>query len=484
MPIFQPNKNIISPFANMPTAQANPFANMPKSTPFAGQLNTAPKPDLASMVQGIASQQPTRISPVGQTDPSKVAASTKVQNPNAPQTTNSGTAVQPNSGQAAAIQSGAQGNSLVSQLYNGQGGTNSTTGTNTGTNTQGSQTSTASTDPTYATLLKQGADALAQSAALGQQKRASEQAVAGNGNYSLDTQVGRQGLIEANVGSQQQALADTGNAYLNAAGKAAPTAVPYSSQLINPLNGQPIGNGGFGGLPGYSAFQQFQSLQSQYPDANLQYDQSKSAQDNLASAQQSIKISPNYQRSTYGAPGATSTAQGASVDANKNIYEKALSNVTDLQNQLGNVDQLGNLLVTTAQSGGVNPSDSQFANRTIQEVQSQLSSEGQAKFASTLATIQGKISGLLSIGGNEIPTDVVNKANQILSGTLALSALPGVLQQIQQEGQIILTNQKGIASSAYQNLPGGQSGSGAGTSAPTGSTSGTTPSGITYTVIQ
>ncbi len=151
------------------------------------------------------------------------------------------------------------------------------------------------------------------------------------------------------------------------------------------------------------------------------------------------------------------TAGTAGVQANQQVFQKAYGDYTTLQNAVQNVDQFGQLL--TQNMGGINPSDVKYANRTIAQIRNQLSSSQQAQFDSTLAALTSKVSGLLSVGGNEIPTDISSAANKIIDGSLPIGSLTAVLGRIQQEGNILLQNQAGIVNSAYSGLTGGSQGS-------------------------
>lgn len=92
----------------------------------------------------------------------------------------------------------------------------------------------------YGQLIRSGVDAANQSAALTGQIAKAKQDVAGNPNYSLDTQVGRQGLIQQNIGTQATALANQSNAYFAGANLAAPIQAPYTNQVISPVSGKSI----------------------------------------------------------------------------------------------------------------------------------------------------------------------------------------------------------------------------------------------------
>lgn len=108
----------------------------------------------------------------------------------------------------------------------------------------------------YRQLLNRGTASLEEAAKtsgeianLKQRMNIAQNDVYGNPNYSLDTQVGRAGLIQKNVGAQleglsgqQQSQAAQGEAAFKGAQAAAPVQLPYSSQYIDPTTGKPVGD--------------------------------------------------------------------------------------------------------------------------------------------------------------------------------------------------------------------------------------------------
>lgn len=293
-------------------------------------------------------------------------------------------------------------------------------------------------------------------------------------------QMGREAVAGRNVEAQRQSLADQVSAYAaerganttantaagtqltSAVGAAAPILGAYGQANYNPLNQGAGGTTGAGVSPSdpfYQTLQQYAQLAATNQPGAIPASISSNPVLNAQVLQMAKAINPSFNyNSAQGAASAqeqtTATAGTAEQTANTGIYNTALSNAANLQGQLQNVDGLGSLLLTTAANGGINPTSSKYANMTIAEARRQLSSSQQAQFDSTLATLQSKIGGLLSIGGSDIPTDVTAKSNAILNGTLPLSALSSVVSQIQQEGQIILSNQQGIARNAFSNVQG------------------------------
>lgn len=140
----------------------------------------------------------------------------------------------------------------------------------------------------------------------------------------------------------------------------------------------------------------------------------------------------------------TELAGTATPAAEAQIYTKALGDYTDLQNYTANVDSFGSLLtggMTAADGTTINPTDAKYANKTIAQFRDQLSSPAQAQFDSTLAALRAKVSGMLSIGGSETPTQLSSDANSIIDGSAPVGTLQATLSRIQDEGNALLTNQ-------------------------------------------
>lgn len=154
----------------------------------------------------------------------------------------------------------------------------------------------------------------------------------------------------------------------------------------------------------------------------------------------------------------TTTAGTAVTNANAAAYAQNLNPYYQLQNTVQNVDQFGNLLLQTMQQGGINPSDLKYANSTIANIRSQLSSQQQAQFDNTYASLKSRVSGLLATGGSEIPTQITTDANKILDGSLPLGALNAVLSRISTEGQILLQNQANLVNKPLQTAGGSTAG--------------------------
>lgn len=154
----------------------------------------------------------------------------------------------------------------------------------------------------------------------------------------------------------------------------------------------------------------------------------------------------------------TQTAGTAVTSANAAAYSQNLNPYLQLQNTVQNVDQFGSLLLKTMQDGGINPYDVKYGNQTLANVRSQLSSQQQAVFDNTYASLKSRVSGLLATGGSEIPTQITSDANKVLDGSLPLSSLSAVLTRISSEGKILLNNQANLVNAPLQTAGGSSSG--------------------------
>ena len=282
------------------------------------------------------------------------------------------------------------------------------------------------------------------------------------------------GRMSALSSAEQAALQGTGQqltaqnqaqtGVLGAANLAQQDVAPGST-VYDTTTGKPIA-GGIGGLTSYNAFQNFSSIQSSYPDANIQYDDTLTPQQNLANAQQQVKSSPTYQKSliTSGInPGGgntlSSVAKNQSNMAGLGTTNQAYS---DLSRLVNNVGDFGKLALDTGEGNNINPMDLTYGNKTISAFRDGLSSLGQKAFDSSLASFQASASQLIASGTGGTPTfnsDIVNKLSDYSTSMGALQSLvtnaklEGATKLGNQASQIINYNAS-LNGQAQPNLPG------------------------------
>ncbi len=359
--------------------------------------------------------------------------------------------------------------------------------------------------PQYQQAQQQYLDASQKLAAL-RASEAQQEANIGASGTNLAEAGGEQGLLQSLFAAKQAALtgemtaaqtsaqAATGQQQTqqqglgSAAGLLAPTLGSYGQAQYSPLGGLVGGGTGAGVSPSDPFYQTMQTYAQQLASGQSASIPSSVSGNPVLQAQliqMAQQINPKFNYNAALGVGAAQqsnvqTAGTAGVTANQQVFNQAYSTYTQLQNTVQNVDQFGSLLtsgMTSADGTTINPTDAKFANQTLSAIRGQLSVPEQATYDTTLAALRGKISGLLSVGGNEIPTQVTADANKILDGSLPLGSLSSVLQRIQAEGNILLRNQSQIVNNAYQGI---QTGGGASnsTNGTTNTTNGPTPPGL------
>jgi hypothetical protein len=158
-----------------------------------------------------------------------------------------------------------------------------------------------------------------------------------------------------------------------------------------------------------------------------------------------------------------STAGTASAATNAGIYQTQLTSAAGTLQQAQAIQSSGAQLINTMTSLGINPTDPNIANKTINQLSSQFSSPAYATFNANIANLQAKVSSLLSAG--EIPTTASGAAQQIIDGSMSVSGLSAAITQINTEASQLAASQLSTATTAYQNLQSGNNGT-TNTSAP------------------
>jgi len=229
------------------------------------------------------------------------------------------------------------------------------------------------------------------------------------------------GYAQTQQGMQQSALN-------SAAGLSAPVQVAPGNTLTSPTTGSTVA-GGLGGYVNYQTAQQVMSLAGQYPDAGFVYNQNLSPQENLQQFQQSaLKNSPTYQKSTYGAPGATSYMGGQQMGA-----------AGALTGQVSQIQALGSgaesnfaLLMDIATKGGINDANVPVLNQLSNNVKLGLTSnDAVAAFQANLESLRAQYSQILGGGTATDSTRVM--ASKEIPDNISLSALKAVQQSLGSE---------------------------------------------------
>lgn len=294
----------------------------------------------------------------------------------------------------------------------------------------------------YGDLIKRGTDALAQSAALTGQIQTAQNNIYGNPNFSLDTQVGRAGLIQNNVGVQADALAKQGAAYLQGAQAAAPQLGQYGQTYYNPTTGTTASGSGSAVSPTdplYPVLQQYAKLYASGQQGAIPGSITSNPVLNaqvLAMAQQ-INPSFNYNN-------ATGTAAGQQqVAGSLPQMESAEAAAQGIQNQISSY---------IASNPTLNPSDSTFANSISQWAQGQqLGDPRYQNLANLLSEYVSTLAPILGVGG-----DTTNLKTQIAQSFVNGAASGQSISQVLQ-GIGTIASGKVAAIKGSVGLPGGVS---------------------------
>lgn len=262
--------------------------------------------------------------------------------------------------------------------------------------------------------------------------------------------------IAAATAATGQQTAQLGGAEA-AAGVATPQVGAYGQTFYNPLTGQTTG-----GTAGVSSSDPFYATLQGYAN-DLANNQPGAVPSSISGnsvlwnqvLQMAKQINPNFNyNAAVGAGNAqTSNVQTggtAATTANQGVYNNALSSLTNYQNMAANIKSFGTQLQSNMTTAGINPTASQWANKTLNDLQSQFSSAGYSVFNANIQGLQARVSDLLNTG--EIPSSATAGAQAIVNGNITLGAMTATLNQINNEASAIVSNQQSIANKAFTNI--------------------------------
>lgn len=251
------------------------------------------------------------------------------------------------------------------------------------------------------------------------------------------------------------------SALQQAAALGQPTSVAPGTTLTDPTTGQAVA-GGLGGYSEYQAAQNFFGLQSQYPDASLSWNPNLSAEQNLFEAQKRLGGSATYQRSTFGAPGATSFAEGTGLQTAAQGYSDAAQNYQSLTSVNNAAHNQAQTVLSILQSTGLNQGVPDF-NKAINSLSRRLGSENVSRLDTSLAEMQNFYAQLLSMGGGT-PTGQEQQALNILSTSKSAKQITAAIAELENAAYNRLQAEYGRMQSFQSNLGGGSTQSGGGSS--------------------
>lgn len=237
-----------------------------------------------------------------------------------------------------------------------------------------------------------------------------------------------------------------------AASLAAPQVTAFGQTAFNPLAG---GFGAGGDAQFQQSLEQYAQMAANNQLGAIPATITGNPVLNAQVMERAKQINPNFNFNTAQGTGAAqqtgATIAGTTVpQANQQIYTSALGDYYTMSSMLQNVDQLGGLLLNTAQGAQINPFAPQFANMALSKFRTQLSDADQARFNSSLATFQAAAQSLLANSNSITPTDLGNAIQGIANGSLSLGALRALVDQAKREGGIRLQNQANIVNQSRE----------------------------------
>lgn len=319
-------------------------------------------------------------------------------------------------------------------------------------------------------------------AKLAQSKLNEANSLAGNSNDPVDLtfQQGRGQVLQNQYLQQQNALSSELQGATNVLGAAntqqgtqqsgllgaisasAPSLGAYGQTYYSPLQGGAVGGQGIPPSdPFYGTMQTYAQLLVSNQPGTIPASITGNSVLNAQLQQMAKQINPNY---NYNQAVGTGSAQQynaqtggtAGTQASQQVLNSANDAYTKMLQQSKNVANLGDSFIQNMIAGGINPTNSQFANILIKNIRNQFSNVQQQQFDNSYAQLKQVISGLLQTGGAETPTELTNDANLILNGNVSVGALQGVIDRINNtEVPILLRNQADTVNQAWTTLQNG-----------------------------
>lgn len=264
-------------------------------------------------------------------------------------------------------------------------------------------------------------------------------------------------LQQAGALSNPQQLGP-GNTYIDPTNgqsiSSGPTQIAPGNTLVNTQSGQTIA-GGIGGYANFQTAEQVMGLIRQYPDAGYSYNPDLTPQQNLQNAQAALKLSPTYQKATFGQPGASNVLGGAQLTSAIDLTQKS----SEIQAVANGAEANFKLLVDTAERGGVNDTNIPALNRLIQNVDRGIASaEAVTLFRATLESVRAQYASIL--GGGQATDQARQAASQQIPDDISLGALKSLETQLKYEAQNRVAGYQNQILSLTRNSQGGQSNKG------------------------
>lgn len=239
-------------------------------------------------------------------------------------------------------------------------------------------------------------------------------------NFSLDTGVGRAGLIQQNYGAQGANALTQAQGEATLAANAKPEVSSYGQTSFDPTTGK-FGNGSQGvseSDPFYKTLQTYAQAYASGQANTIPSSITGNAVLNAQALEMAKQINPDFNANVAGAQG-TSAAD---------LTGKA----SELQSQANGAEANFNLLSNIAKQGGVNDGNVPILNTIQQNVQRGLASnEAVVNFKSILQSVRDQYAAIL--GGGTVTDSGRQQALSLIPDDVSLSALQSVGQNLKSD---------------------------------------------------
>lgn len=244
----------------------------------------------------------------------------------------------------------------------------------------------------------------------------------------------------------------------SAAGLAAPIQVPYNMQLMSPLTGQSVAGSGTSGSLQDAVNNAVQLIKngSGYSNAAATLNAYGQAGTNALIQMLGPGFNINASNASAAAAAANINTQNTTVTNTASTgYDQATKEYKNLEQTYTGAQNLGQLLASTMNKGGINSNGSIDLNQAANTLAAHLSSSDYAQFVSTLTNTANAYQAILTQGGATTPTAADSALLAILNPNSSMNAIIASLNQLNNEvytGKILPSAAK--ANSYLQTLNG------------------------------
>lgn len=124
--------------------------------------------------------------------------------------------------------------------------------------------------------------------------------------------------------------------------------------------------------------------------------------------------------------------------ANSGAINQQVTNLNNVQRALDGADQTGQQIMSAFSSSGISPTDSKWANATLNDIKKNITGGKIQAYSAGIAELANEYSQVFSRGGQNSVQSHYN-AQDVVNGNIKLSDLQGVLDELQSAGKIVMS---------------------------------------------